>query len=132
MAILDVFKKEDGDKKEKAAPKASAVKEKSTPAPKAKAGAAGRNHGAVITRPYITEKAAMLSEQNAYTFEVRPGANKTEVAKAVKDVYGVVPVKVRVVNLPAKSVFSRGKAGSKSGKRKAIVYLKKGDTIEFV
>jgi ribosomal protein L23 len=50
----------------------------------------------------------------------------------VKEIYKVTPVRVNIVNLPAKIVFARGKTGRKSAIKKAIVTLKKGDKIEFV
>jgi ribosomal protein L23 len=50
----------------------------------------------------------------------------------VKELYKVTPVKVNIINLPAKIVFTRGKSGRKAGVKKAVVYLKKGDKIEFV
>jgi len=88
-----------------------------------------------LKRPHITEKASMLSAfkaSPAYTFQVEPGANKIEVKKAIRETYKVVPVKVNIVNLPPKKVFSRGKWGVKSGLKKAVVYLKKGDKIDFI
>ena len=63
---------------------------------------------------------------------VNVGYGRESIAKAVAEIYKVVPVKVNIINLPAKKVFARGKAGRKSGVRKASVYLKKGDKIEFV
>lgn len=86
----------------------------------------------VIVRPRITEKAGLLSQSGVYTFEVQKGANKHAVAKAVTALYKVVPVKVAVINLPSKNVVVRGRRGVASGVRKAVVTLKKGDTINFV
>ena len=87
----------------------------------------------IIKKPRITEKSGIQAEgMGIYTFEVTAEANKKNVAKAVKELYKVTPVKVNITNLPAKKVFSRGKIGRKSGVKKAVVYLKKGDKIEFV
>lgn len=86
----------------------------------------------VLLRPRITEKASMLAEKNTYVFEIHPHANKKEVAAAITSAYKVTPARVHIVNLPAKKVFSRGKKGMQSGLKKAIVYLKHGDKIEFV
>ena len=93
----------------------------------------------IIKRPRITEKSGLQAEGTGsaegfavYTFEVMAGANKKSVAKAIKEIYKVTPIKVNITNLPAKLVFSRGKNGRKSGVKKAVVYLKKGDKIEFV
>lgn len=86
----------------------------------------------VIIRPRITEKASSMTEShNAFTFEVTKGATKPLIASAIKTMYKVEPVKVRIVNLPAKQVFVRGKRGTESAVKKAIVYLKKGETIQL-
>jgi len=87
---------------------------------------------AVIIRPRVTEKSTVSSEKGVYVFEVSKDSTKTKIAKAVSVMYKVHPVKVRVVNLPAKSVFIRGKWGNKSPVKKAYVYLKKGDKIEII
>lgn len=86
----------------------------------------------VLTKPHITEKASMHAENNVYVFEVSKRANKATVRSIVKELYKVDPVKVNIVNLPAKKVVSRGIKGMKPGKKKALVYLKKGDTIEII
>lgn len=86
----------------------------------------------IIKKPRITEKSGLQSENGVYTFEVTSLANKKNIAKAVKEIYKVTPVKVNIINLPAKKVFARGKNGTKTGVKKAVVYLKKGDKIEFV
>jgi len=87
----------------------------------------------IIKKPRITEKSGIQAETlGVYTFEVTDKANKKNITKAVKELYKVTPVKVNITNLPAKKVFSRGKVGRRSGVKKAVVYLKKGDKIEFV
>jgi len=86
----------------------------------------------MILRPRITEKSGLLSQTGVYTFEIAPNANKNLVAKAVVALYKVTPVKVAIVNSPAKKVFIRGRRGVVGGIRKAIVTLKKGDKIDFV
>jgi large subunit ribosomal protein L23 len=97
-----------------------------------KVSVAKRDISNVLVRPHITEKAASESVHNAYAFEIASWATKGEVKKAVELIYKVTPVKVNVVHLPAKKVVVRGKKGTKSGKKKAYVFLKKGDKIEFI
>jgi large subunit ribosomal protein L23 len=93
---------------------------------------AGRSSYGVLKHPRITEKATFVSEENnVYTFDVAVRANKAEIIKSVKDIYGVVPVKVNIVSIPGKRVFLRGKSGKKAAGKKAYVYLKDGDKIEF-
>jgi large subunit ribosomal protein L23 len=85
----------------------------------------------VILRPRITEKSGIANETlNIYTFEVAKDATKHSVARAIKAQYKVTPVKVRTVSLPTKNVFVRGRWGTKSAVKKALVYLKKGEKIE--
>ena len=86
----------------------------------------------VLVRPHITEKAALLAEKNTYVFEVAKDTNKIEIAQTVKALYGVTPRSVNIVNLPNTRVFVRGKSGVKSGVRKALVTLEKGDKIELI
>lgn len=86
----------------------------------------------IIKNPRITEKASFAQEQNVYTFDITKSANKTEIKKAVFALYKVHPVKVNVLNIPRKSIMSKGKLGMRGGGRKAFIYLKKGDKIEFV
>lgn len=85
-----------------------------------------------LKKPRITEKASLLASQNIYTFDVPKGFNKAEIAMAVKTLYKVTPLSVRVIAVPSKSTMNRGRPGVKSGGKKALVYLKKGDKIEFV
>jgi large subunit ribosomal protein L23 len=86
----------------------------------------------IIKNPRVTEKASFASEQNVYTFDVTEFANKTEIKKAIFTLYKVKPVKVNVLSVPKKNIMSKGKAGVKGGGRKALVYLKKGDKLEFI
>jgi large subunit ribosomal protein L23 len=85
-----------------------------------------------LKSPRITEKASLLSAANVYTFNVPKDFNKIEVMKAVEMIYKVKPAQVRMVAIPAKNFTFRGKPGVKKGGKKALVYLKKGDKIEFV
>jgi len=86
----------------------------------------------IIKNPRITEKASFQTGQNVYTFDIATSANKTEIKKAVFALYKVQPVKVNVLPIPKKSIMSKGKRGVRGGGRKALVYLKNGDKIEFI
>ena len=77
----------------------------------------------------ITEKAALAAERGAYTFNVEDNANKSEIKKAIKLIYGVTPLRVTITQITEKKVVRRGKTGTKKGGKKAVVYLKKGDKI---
>lgn len=86
----------------------------------------------IIKHPRVTEKSSDLMSQNVYVFDVALSANKQEVEKAVYQMYKVKPVKVNMVKVPAKKILTRGIRGVKSGGKKAFVFLKEGDKIEFV
>lgn len=87
----------------------------------------------VLKRPWFSEKALIGTEQGVYVFEVAQSATKEDVAQAIIKAYGVTPMKVRRVNLPAKQVSLRGRrgVGTRRRRHKAYVYLKKGDSITF-
>jgi large subunit ribosomal protein L23 len=86
----------------------------------------------VILSPRVTEKSGILSQGGTYTFKVAKNANKSMVAKAVRTLYKVNPVKIAMINVPAKNVFVKGHMGTVSGFKKAIVTVKKGEKIDFV
>lgn len=86
----------------------------------------------VIKQPRITEKAAMVSENNVYTFDVATGANKIQVKRAIVAKYKVTPKKVNIISAKSRKVTKRGRKVHQSGTKKAMVFLKKGDTIELV
>lgn len=108
------------------APAAKAKGAKAT-APVAKMADAHR----ILVAPLITEKATNLSVDNKYVFLVANDANKISVARAIEAIYGVSPVSVNVINVSGKKV-SRGRIhGQRSDWRKAVVTLKKGETIKI-
>ena len=89
----------------------------------------------VLLRQRVTEKAALAtSDQNVHVFEVTKDATKHSISKDVKKIFGVTPDKVRVAPIPKKTVRLRNRRGfgTKSGGKKDYIYLKKGDSIEFV
>ncbi len=103
---------------------------------KEKAVEAKNDDKAVKTHPMIkgvriTEKSAIASDKGAYTFNVAVNANKNEIKKAIKMLYGVTPVKVTVAQITSKTVVRRGVEGTKQRGKKAVVTLKKGDKITF-
>ncbi len=84
----------------------------------------------VLTEPYISEKATDLAKENRYVFKVSDDSNKTQVKKAVKELYGVDAVSVNIVNIPRKKKRLGKYRGWKKGFKKAIVELKEGQRID--
>lgn len=85
-----------------------------------------------VIKPRVTEKSGLLSQNGVYTFDVKMNANSRQIADAIKTAYKVTPVKVSIAPVKSKAMFVRGRKGSTSAGKKAYVYLKKGDTIEFI
>jgi len=86
----------------------------------------------VLRSPRITEKATFSAERNVYVFDINIKSTKAEVAHAFEVLYGVVPVKINVTNIPAKKKLIRGKWGKTTRGRKASITLKEGDKIEII
>jgi large subunit ribosomal protein L23 len=89
--------------------------------------------GKILINPRITEKAAYMSEQGCYVFNVATSANKTQIAQAIREVFKVTPRKVTIATVQRKQVMTRNtnRKGMTAGGKKAYVFLKKGDKIEI-
>ena len=86
----------------------------------------------VVLRPLITEKATHLSERhNAYTFEVNPLATKTEIKRAVEELFSVKVADVRTQNRRGKLRRHRLKVGRMRNWKKAIVTMHEDYRIDF-
>ncbi|MEM7812037.1 MAG: 50S ribosomal protein L23 [Planctomycetota bacterium] len=86
----------------------------------------------VVLRPLVTEKGTHLSERhNCYTFEVHPGASKTDIKQAVETLWGVRVDKVRTQNRVGKSRRFKASKGVTKSWKKAIVALHEEDRISF-
>tara|TARA_B100001121_G_C18469049_1_gene516995 strand:- start:171 stop:464 length:294 start_codon:yes stop_codon:yes gene_type:complete len=84
-----------------------------------------------IRNPIMTEKATILSEQNKSVFKVHIKANKTLIKKNIEKLFKVNVVKVNIINQKTKLKMKQGKKSFKSGYKKAIVTLKKGQSIDL-
>ena len=84
-----------------------------------------------IRNPIITEKATILSEQNKTVFKVHERANKKVIKKNIEKLFKVNVVKVNIINQKTKIKMRQGKKTFKSGYKKAIVTLKKGQSIDL-
>ncbi|PKM87569.1 50S ribosomal protein L23 [Candidatus Falkowbacteria bacterium HGW-Falkowbacteria-2] len=85
----------------------------------------------VLAKPLITEKATELGALNKYAFIITANANKIEVAKAVQAIYGVIPTSVNIIAMKGKAVTRGRIRGQRKDWKKAIVTLKKGDSIKI-
>lgn len=84
---------------------------------------------ALLRKPHVSEKAARLADKGTYVFHVAPSAEKVSIRKAVEALYGVKVDAVRIVKLKGKPVRRGRRLSHRSGLKKALVTLKKGQTI---
>ncbi|MBP6084646.1 50S ribosomal protein L23 [Candidatus Gracilibacteria bacterium] len=83
----------------------------------------------VIKKPVISEKSVSNTADNHYVFYVDKAANKITVMQAMREIYGISPISVKMINLPRK-VSGRGRV-KRLMKRKAIVVLNKNDKLDI-
>lgn len=84
--------------------------------------------------PVISEKSlAVARDQNAYTFQVGASINKYQIAQAVELQFDVHVIQVKIVKHGGKLVRTGKRRATKhvGGKKKAVVYLKKGESIKL-
>ena len=84
-----------------------------------------------IVSPVITEKATTLSEFNKMVFRVHKGASKNSIKKSIEKIFKVNVIKINTINLKGKTKLVKGKKSSRPGYKKAIVTLKKGQSIDL-
>ena len=85
----------------------------------------------VLVRPVISEKASIAESLNVYTFKVSREATKDAVKHAIKQTYGIVPEKVRIINVEGKATRTRFGGSRRSDWKKALVTLPKGQSIRI-
>ena len=84
-----------------------------------------------LISPNITEKATSLSEFNKIVFKVHKGANKNSIKKSIEKIFKVNVIKINTINQKGKTKFVKNKKTVKPGYKKAIVTLKKGQSIDL-
>ncbi len=85
----------------------------------------------VVIRPVISEKSYALIGEGKYTFRVHERANKTQVAQAVEDAFGVQVAAVRTAKVRAKPKRRGLHQGHSRAWKKAVVQLAPGQRIEL-
>jgi len=84
----------------------------------------------VIRRPLITEKATLMSEHNQVAFEVAIDASKPEIREAVEALFKVSVTGVNTLVQKGKVKTFRGRKGKRDDKKKAVVTLAEGSSID--
>ncbi len=86
----------------------------------------------LLQRPLYTEKGLNLKEkENKIIFKVKKSANKSEIKKAVEQLFKVKVADVNTINVLGKKKSLGRYAGKTSDWKKAIVTLKKGEKLEL-
>jgi large subunit ribosomal protein L23 len=86
----------------------------------------------IILRPLVTEKGMHRSTRNnAYAFEVHRMATKTDVRKAVEELFDVKVLRVHTQTRKGKPRRTRFRVGTTGQWKKAIVTLDREHRIDF-
>ena len=85
----------------------------------------------IIYAPIITERTALMANENKYAFKVSPKANKTQIKQAVEKIFNVKVESVNTLNVKPKTKRVGRYSGLTNRKKKAIVTLKEGSSIEL-
>jgi large subunit ribosomal protein L23 len=84
-----------------------------------------------ILSPLVTEKTTNLSEQNKVVFKVPATANKKNLKTNIEKIFKVNVTKINIINKQNRTKLTRGKKVKVSGFKKAIITLKKGQSIDL-
>ena len=84
-----------------------------------------------ILSPVVTEKSTNLSELNKIVFKVPNGANKKNLKKNIEKIFKVNVTKINIINKQNRTKVTRGRKVKVSGYKKAIITLKKGQSIDL-
>tara|TARA_B100000886_G_scaffold291328_1_gene216861 strand:- start:115 stop:429 length:315 start_codon:yes stop_codon:yes gene_type:complete len=84
-----------------------------------------------ILSPLLTEKSTNLSEQNKIVFKVPSKANKKNLKNNIEKIFKVNVTKINIINKKDRTKLTRGRKVKVSGFKKAIVTLKKGQSIDL-
>ncbi len=84
-----------------------------------------------ILSPIVTEKSTNLSEQNKIVFKVPFKATKENLKKNIEKIFKVNVIKVNIINKRNRIKFTRGRKVKVAGFKKAIITLKKGQSIDL-
>ena len=84
-----------------------------------------------ILSPLVTEKTTNLSEQNKIVFKVPTRANKKNLKNNIEKIFKVNVTKINIINKQNRTKLTRGRKIKVSGFKKAIITLKKGQSIDL-
>ena len=84
-----------------------------------------------ILSPMVTEKSTNMLDQNKIVFKVPTGANKVNLKSNIEKIWKVNVTKINIINKRTRIKMSKGKKVKVRGFKKAIITLKKGQSIDL-
>lgn len=92
------------------------------------------NPEGIIIGAILTEKSLLAQKNGVYSFWVQPKANKNQIRLAIKDIFGVTPLGVRIFNLKGKKkmIWKKRRIVNLPKKKKAMVKIKPGEKIDLL
>lgn len=85
----------------------------------------------IIKQPVVTEKTTKISENNQFVFKVENTSSKLDIKKAVEKIFKVKVKSVNTIKIKGKTKVFKGTKGRRSDYKKAVVTLKKGETLDY-
>ena len=84
----------------------------------------------IIVAPVVSEKSYSVLDQNWYTFDVHPDANKTQIKIAIQQIFNVRVLTVNTANRQGKRKRTKTGFGQRKAIKRAMVKLADVDRIE--
>lgn len=85
----------------------------------------------IILSPVVSEKSYAGVQNKRYSFFVDIRAKKTEIKKAIEDIFKVKVLKISTINIKPKPKRLGRSVGTSSRRKRAVVTLSKKDRIDF-
>lgn len=85
----------------------------------------------IILSPVVSEKSYAGVQNKRYSFFVDIRAKKSEIKKAIEDIFKVKVLKISTINIKSKPKRLGRSIGTSSRMKRAVVTLSKKDKIDF-
>jgi large subunit ribosomal protein L23 len=85
----------------------------------------------IILSPVVSEKSYAGVQNKRYSFFVDIRAKKSEIKKAIEDIFKVKVLKISTINIKPKPKRLGRSVGTSSRRKRAVVTLSKKDKIDF-
>ena len=85
----------------------------------------------IIKQPVVTEKTTKISENNQFVFKVENKSSKQDIKIAIEKIFKVKVKSINTIKIKGKTKVFKGTKGIRSDYKKAVVTLKKGETLDY-